>query len=85
MLATRAPLREAAARRLARSYARAKPARLDPRATGRFLARPFTRDTRWHVAVTYQPPNDTDQTQQEAPPPAPPDQDPGSIPPGDPG
>lgn len=54
VLHTRTALTEAAARRLARSYSRAKPARLEPTATGRFLARPFQRDRTWLVAVTYQ-------------------------------
>ena len=57
VLATRAPLSEATARRLARSYTRAKPARLDPAATGTFHARPFTRDGKWLLAATYQPPD----------------------------
>lgn len=54
VLHTRTALTEAAARRLARSYQRAKPARLVPTATGRFLARPFQRDRTWLVAVAYQ-------------------------------
>lgn len=55
VLNTRATLNEASARRLARSYQRAKPARLVETADGRFLARPFVRDHTWLVAVTYQP------------------------------
>ena len=55
VLATRRPLSEATARRLARSWTSAKPSRLDPEATGTFQARPFTRDGTWHLAVTYQP------------------------------
>ena len=55
VLNTRVKLTEAAARRLARSYQHAKPARLQPQATGRFTARPFTRDHTWHVAASYQP------------------------------
>lgn len=57
VLNTRTALTEAAARRLARSYQRAKPARLDPAAHGRFLARPFMRDQTWLVAVAYQRPD----------------------------
>lgn len=57
VLHTRTALTEAAARRLARSYSRAKPARLDPTAHGRFLGRPFQRDRTWLVAVAYQPPD----------------------------
>jgi hypothetical protein len=55
VLNTRAALNEASARRLARSYQRAKPARLVETATGRFLTRPFIRGDRWLVAVAYQP------------------------------
>lgn len=54
VLNTRVALNEAAARRLARSYQRAKPARLVEAATGRFQARPFVRDDTWLVAVSYQ-------------------------------
>lgn len=57
VLNTRTALNEASARRLARSYQRAKPARLVEAATRRFAARPFVRDDRWLVAVTYQPSN----------------------------
>lgn len=55
VLNTRAVLNEASARRLSRSYQRAKPARLIEAATGRFQARPFVRDDTWLVAVAYQP------------------------------
>ena len=55
VLNTRAALNEATARRLARSYQRAKPARLVAAATGKFAARPFVRDETWLVAVAYQP------------------------------
>ncbi len=55
VLNTRAALNEASARRLVRSYQRAKPARLVEAATGRFQARPFVRGAAWLVAVTYQP------------------------------
>ena len=58
VLNTRAVLNEAAARRLARSYQRAKPARLVASASGKFTARPFIRDDTWLVAVSYQPSND---------------------------
>jgi hypothetical protein len=56
VLNTRSPLSQTTARRLARSYNRAKPARLDPTATGTFTARAFTRDDKWLVGATYQPP-----------------------------
>jgi hypothetical protein len=55
VLNTRAALNEASARRLVRSYQRAKPARLVEAANGRFQARPFVRGAAWLVAVTYQP------------------------------
>lgn len=55
VLNTRTALSEASARRLARSYQRAKPARLVETATGKFAARPFVRDDTWLVAVAYQP------------------------------
>ncbi|MCE5291824.1 MAG: hypothetical protein LLG14_21645 [Nocardiaceae bacterium] len=56
VLRTSVRLNEAAARRLARNYTHAKPARLDPDATGHYAARPFQQaDGSWHVAVTYQP------------------------------
>lgn len=55
VLNARVKLSEASARRLARSYQRAKPARLDPAATGRFAARPFVRDDTWLVATCYEP------------------------------
>ncbi|HZL06371.1 MAG TPA: hypothetical protein VFE45_13310 [Coriobacteriia bacterium] len=55
VLNTRAALNDATARRLARSYQRAKPARLVETATGGFLTRPFVRDDTWLVAVAYQP------------------------------
>jgi hypothetical protein len=55
VLATRTKLTEALARRMARSYQRAKPARLVPTATGRFTARPFNRDGIWLVAACYEP------------------------------
>lgn len=71
VLQTRAQLSETAARRLARSYAHAKPARLSPEATGRFAARPFTRDQNWHVAIAYQP-SDPDAADLGSADPAPP-------------
>lgn len=55
VLNTRTALNEASARRLARSYQRAKPSRLVEAATGKFAARPFVRDDTWLVAVAYQP------------------------------
>jgi len=55
VLNTRTALNEASARRLARSYQRAKPERLVETATGRFLRRPFVRGDRSLVAVAYQP------------------------------
>ncbi len=55
-LSTRHTLSEAAARRLVASFVRAKPARLDPDATGTFAARAYQRNGRWHVAATYLPP-----------------------------
>ncbi len=55
VLNTRTALNEASARRLARSYQRAKPARLVEAAAGKFVARPFVRDDTWLVAVVYQP------------------------------
>lgn len=60
VLNTRTSLNEASARRLARSYQRAKPARLVEAATGRFQARPFVRDDTWLVAVSYQPSDGAD-------------------------
>lgn len=55
ILNARVKLTEATARRMARSYQRAKPARLDPTATGRFAARPFLREDTWLVAAVYEP------------------------------
>jgi len=55
VLNARVKLSEAAARRLARSYQRARPARLVESATGRFQARPMLRDDTWHVAAVYEP------------------------------
>jgi hypothetical protein len=55
VLNARVKLSEATARRLARSYQRAKPARLVEQATGRFAARPFTRGDTWLVAAVYEP------------------------------
>lgn len=55
-LNARVKLSEAAARRLARSYQRAKPGRLVPAASGRFAAQPFVRDDAWLVAAVYEPP-----------------------------
>lgn len=60
VLNTRAALNEASARRLVRSYQRAKPARLVQTAAGRFLARPFVRNDTWLVAVAYQPSDGSD-------------------------
>lgn len=57
VLNTRSALNEASARQLARSYQRAKPARLVESAQGRFLARPFVRNQTWLVAVAYQSPD----------------------------
>jgi len=54
VLNARVKLNEATARRMARSYQRAKPARLDPAATGRFTARPFVREDTWLVAAAYE-------------------------------
>ena len=51
----RVKLTEASARRLARSFQRSKPARLDEAAAGRFDARAFLRGDRWLVAAVYQP------------------------------
>jgi hypothetical protein len=59
VLNARVKLNEASARRLARSYTRAKPRRLDADAAGRFTSRPFTRDGAWHVAAVYQPGGDS--------------------------
>ncbi len=50
----RVKLNEASARRLARSFQRSKPVRLDKAATGRFDARAFLRDDVWLVAAVYQ-------------------------------
>lgn len=58
VLNTRVALNEASARRLARSYQRAKPARLVESASGKFAARPFVREHTWLVAVSYQPSDD---------------------------
>jgi hypothetical protein len=55
VLNARVKLNEASARRLARSYARAKPARLVADAAGRFTARPFLREGSWQVAAVYEP------------------------------
>ena len=55
VLNARVTLSEAAARRLARSYQRAKPSRLVDDAGGRFEARPFVRDDTWMVAAVYRP------------------------------
>lgn len=55
VLRTSVHLNQAAAHRLARAYTHAKPARLDPDATGTFHARAFQHHDSWHVAVTYQP------------------------------
>jgi hypothetical protein len=60
VLNARVKLSEASARRLARSYSRAKPGRLVADAAGRFIARPFTRDGAWQVAAVYQPPGGDD-------------------------
>lgn len=54
ILNARVKLNEASARRMARSYQRAKPARLVASATGRFSARPFVRDDTWLVAAVYE-------------------------------
>lgn len=51
----RVKLTEASARRLARSFQRSKPARLDEAAAGRFDARAFLRDDTWLVAAVYEP------------------------------
>lgn len=51
----RVKLNEASARRLARSFQRSKPARLDEAAAGRFDARAFLRGGVWLVAAVYQP------------------------------
>lgn len=58
VLNARVKLSEATARRMVRSYQRAKPVRLVEQATGRFEARPFVRDDTWLVAVAYQPAHD---------------------------
>jgi len=50
----RVKLNEASARRLARSFQRSKPARLDEAAAGRFDARAFLRDDVWLVAAQYE-------------------------------
>lgn len=55
ILNPRARLNEAAARRLARSFLRAKPSRLDETAEGRFDARPFLRNDSWYVVAVYEP------------------------------
>ena len=55
VLKTRLRLTEASARQLSRSFLRSKPARLDDRATGRFDARAFARDSVWLVAAVYEP------------------------------
>jgi hypothetical protein len=53
VLNARVKLSEATARRLARSYQRAKPTRLVASANGRFTARPFIRNDTWLVAAAY--------------------------------
>ncbi len=55
VLNVRVKLSEATARRMVRSYQRAKPARLVEQAAGRFEARPFLRDDAWLVAAVYTP------------------------------
>lgn len=55
VLNSRVKLSEATARRIVRSYQRAKPARLVEQASGRFEARPFVRDDVWLVAAVYTP------------------------------
>jgi hypothetical protein len=55
VLNARAKLNEATARRIVRSYQRAKPSRLVEQAVGRFEARPFLRDDVWLVAAVYTP------------------------------
>lgn len=55
VLNARVKLSEATARRIVRSYQRAKPARLVETAVGRFEARPFLRDDTWLVAAVYTP------------------------------
>ncbi len=57
VLNARGKLSEAAARRLARSYQRAKPGRLVELATGRFVAQPYVQDDTWRVAAAYEPPS----------------------------
>jgi hypothetical protein len=54
VLNARVKLSEATARRIVRSYQRAKPARLVEHATGRFAARSFVRDHVWLVAAVYE-------------------------------
>ncbi|MGI8458908.1 MAG: hypothetical protein ACR2LI_12460 [Propionibacteriaceae bacterium] len=55
VLNARVKLSEATARRIVRSYQRAKPARLVEQAIGRFEARPFLRGDVWLVAAVYTP------------------------------
>jgi hypothetical protein len=54
VLNARVKLSEATARRMVRSYQRAKPSRLVEQAKGRFAARPFVRDDAWLVAAVYE-------------------------------
>lgn len=54
VLNARVKLSEATARRIVRSYQRAKPARLVETAMGRFEARPFVRNDTWLVAAVYE-------------------------------
>jgi hypothetical protein len=54
VLNARVKLSEATARRMVRSYQRAKPSRLVEHATGRFAARPFVRGDAWLVAAVYE-------------------------------
>lgn len=82
ILNARVKLSEASARRLVRSYQRAKPSRLVTSATGRFAARPFIRDGKWLVAAAYEATPHEGSTRpaeqaQGAPPPPTPDQAPG--------
>ena len=66
-LNARVKLSETTARRLARSYQRAKPARLVAAASGRFAAQPFVRDDAWLVAAVYQPTPDPPSNSAAAP------------------
>lgn len=54
VLNRRVKLSEATARRIARSYQRAKPSRLVEQASGRFSSRPFVRDDTWLAAAVYE-------------------------------